>query len=177
MNCLQAKTFSHWVKIYRLYLKAFPRSERKPFFIIRSMQKAGRSDVWYFEHNREFAGFATTINDDDLILLDYLAVDTRRRGLGMGSKILASLRERYAGKGLFVEIERVDGASPGQEDRWRRKQFYIANGMEELNVTARVFGVEMELLGWNCRLDFAGYRSFYRKNYSEFAARNIKETC
>lgn len=47
--------------------------------------------------------------------------------------------------------------------------------MSELNVYAKVFGVEMELMGWNCRMDFNAYQSFYKKHYSEFASKNLVE--
>ena len=164
------------MNIYRLYRNAFPASERKPFSIIRSMQKKGKTDVWYFEKDGVFAGFATTINGNDRILLDYLAVDRKKRNCGIGTEILNLIRTQYEGKGIFLEIERLCADAPNAEERIRRKQFYLSCGMKELNVSARVFGVEMELLGWNCELDFNDYRLFYRDNYSEFAAGNI-ESC
>ena len=47
--------------------------------------------------------------------------------------------------------------------------------MKELDVAAKVFGVEMELMGWDCRLDFKAYQSFYRDYYGEFAAKGLAE--
>ena len=173
MKLIQATTITQWLNIYRLYLDAFPASERKPFSIIRSMQKKGKTDVWYFEKDGRFAGFATTINGSDRILLDYLAVARKMRGHGIGTEILQHLRTQYEGKSVFLEIERLCPEAPNAEERIRRKRFYLSCGMTELNVAARVFGVEMELLGWNCTLDFDEYRRFYRDNYSEYAARNI----
>lgn len=175
MNCSQAHGLLQWAKIRRLYKKAFPCSERKPLSIIRSMQKNKRSDVWLFERDGKFVGFAATINGDDIILLDYLAVDAACRGMGIGSEILKTLRRQYAGKGVFAEIERVPDRADTHDDRRKRKEFYIASGMNELNVYAKVFGVEMELMGWDCRLDFNAYQSFYRNYYSEFAAKNLVE--
>ena len=32
----------------------------------------------------------------------------------------------------------------------------------------------MELLGWDCVMDYEDYRLFYRDNYSEFAAEHIQ---
>lgn len=173
MKYSQADGFSQWLKIRSLYKNAFPREERKPLFIIKSMQKNNKSDVWYFEKDGKFVGFAATINGDDIILLDYLAVDEKHRHKGIGSTILKTLRHQYMGKGVFVEIERVKIETDDQDIRMKRKQFYLSNGMSELKVYAQVFGVEMELMGWDCTLDFAGYHSFYRENYSELAAKNI----
>lgn len=171
----QAKGFLQWTKIRKLYKKAFPRAERKPLSIIKSMQKSGKSDVWFFEKNRKFMGFAATINGDEIILLDYLAVNADCRGMGIGSEILKMLHRQYAGKGVFAEIELADDNAAASDCRRKRKQFYISNGMNELNVHAKVFGVDMELMGWNCRLDFNAYQSFYRDYYSELAAKNIAE--
>ena len=175
MNCSQAQGFLQWAKIRKLYKKAFPRAERKPLSIIKSMQKSQKSDVWFFEKDGRFIGFASTINGDEIILLDYLAVDAACRGMGIGSEILQTLRRQYTGKGVFAEIERVKEGVDASDHRWKRKQFYITNGMNELDVTAKVFGVEMELMGWNCRLDFDAYQSFYRDYYGEFAAKGLVE--
>ena len=38
-----------WLHIRLLYRRAFPRSERKPFKMIRRMHRAGRTDVWLAE--------------------------------------------------------------------------------------------------------------------------------
>lgn len=174
MKLIQAATLAQWIKIYQLYRNAFPASERKPFSIIRSMQKKGKTDVWYFEKEGTFAGFATTINGNDRILLDYLAVDRKKRRQGIGTEILKLLRSQYEGQAVFLEIEQLRADAPNAGERIRRKRFYLSCGMKELNVSARVFGVEMELLGWDCTMNFEDYRSFYREHYSEFAASNLQ---
>lgn len=175
MNCSQAQGFLQWLKIRKLYKKAFPREERKPLSIIKSMQKSKKSDVWFFEKDGKFVGFAATINGDELILLDYLAVHMSSRGTGIGSEILKTLYRQYMGKGVFAEIERVKADADASDQRRKRKQFYISNGMSELGVYANVFGVEMELMGRDCKLDFNAYQAFYRDYYSEFAATHLVE--
>ena len=175
MNCMQAQGLGQWAKIRKLYKKAFPPSERKPLSIIKSMQKRQKADVWFFEKDGAFVGFAATINGGETILLDYLAVDAAHRNMGIGSEILKILRRQYMSKGVFVEIERVKEGADASDHQRKRKQFYITNGMNELGVTAKVFGVEMELMGWDCHLDFKAYQSFYRDHYSEFAAKNLVE--
>ena len=163
-----------WLNIYRLYQSAFPDSEKKPFSMIRTMWKKGKSDVWYCEENGTFAGLVITINGPDKILLDYLAVAKNRRGQGIGSGILKKMREKYVGKGVFLEIETVDETADNYEERKRRKQFYLANGMTPMNVFVELFGVDMELLGFDCYLTFEEYHDFYRDNYNEWAAEHVK---
>lgn len=169
------RTPLEWLRIRLLYRRAFPRCERKPFGMILKMHRRGKTDVWYMETGRHFAGFACTINDSSLILLDYLAVPGKMRGRGAGSRALQALKQIYAGKGLFVEIESSFEAVPDQEERRRRRRFYLKNGMAPMGVMASVFDVKMELLGCGCHVDFPRYHAFYRDNYSAWAADHILE--
>lgn len=164
---------TQWLRIYQLYHSAFPRCERKPFSMIRSMWRRGRTDVWFCKRNGRFAGFATTINGDGLVLLDYLAVTPGLRGQGNGTYILAGLKTAYADRGLFVEIESPFEDVPDRELRMRRRRFYERSGFAAMGVMADVFGVRMELLGVGCCMDFDAYRAFYRAHYSDYAAQNI----
>ena len=165
-----------WFRIYSLYQAAFPAAEKKPFSMIRTMHKKGKSDVWYCVENGKFAGLVITINGPEQILLDYLAVAKNRRGQGMGSKMLQKMREQYVGKVVFLEIEIVDEAAENFEERKRRKQFYLNNGMTPMNVFVELFGVDMELLGFDCSLTFEEYHDFYRDNYNAWAAEHVKRT-
>jgi len=170
----QPQTLLQWIKIYRLYQAAFPAGEKKPFTMIYTMMKKGKTDVWYCEEYEKFAGLVITINGPHQILIDYLAVDKKRRGNGLGSKMLQKIREQYAGKGVFLEIELVDEQADNYEERKRRKQFYLSNGMTPMHVFVELFGIEMELLGFNCCLTFEEYHAFYRENYNEWAAEHVK---
>ena len=163
-----------WLRIHALYRRAFPPEERKPFSRITGMYREGKADVWCVEEEGEFAGFASTVNGGDLILLDYLAIAPRYRGWGIGSAAMAQMQRIYANKGFFVEIESTKENAPNRDQRQRRKRFYEAAGMEPMEVFADVFGVQMELLGSRCRLDFDGYQAFYRDHYSPWAASHIK---
>lgn len=173
INLVRAVGIFRWLRVYLMYLEAFPSYERKPFSIIVRMAKEGRSDVWCCKAGSETVGFATTINSDNLILLDYLAVKKNCRGLGYGRQILSELSLQYPGKGMFVEIESEYEDVPNQEERRKRKQFYISCGYKPMNVMAFVFGTKMELLGNECCISFDEYHTFYMENYSERAAGNI----
>jgi GNAT superfamily N-acetyltransferase len=164
-----------WVKLYRLYLEAFPAAERKPFSMILRMYRKGKTDIWCLERGGEFSGLAITINGPDLILLDYFAVEGKCRGKGVGSRSLAALQQLYADKGFFLEIESTLEDAPNREQRLRRKAFYLRCGLEELHTTAKLFGVNMELLGVRCRIDYEQYHAFYRDNYNQWAADHVEK--
>ena len=137
------------------------------------MYRKRRTDLWCILRDGRFSGFASTVNSQDLILLDYLATLPQCRGQGVGSAALLRLKERYPGKGVFVEIEETRDPGEDQQLRIKRRQFYESAGMESLNVTAMVFGVKMELLGWGCQMDFSGYKDFYHDHYNPWAAEHI----
>lgn len=175
MNYFKPKNFLHYAKIKRLYKKAFPPNERKPFSLIRAMQKKGKTDIWYFEDNNNFVGLVITINSDDIILIDYLAVDEKSRSKGYGTKILDCISEHYKPRSIFLEIEIPYESAENYKERVRRKNFYINAGFTPMNTYAKLFGVDMELMGKGCFLDYEGYRNFYLKNYGRFAYENISE--
>ena len=164
-----------WAEVYVLYQKAFPRSEKKPFSMIRSMYQKGKSDIWRFTRNGKFAGIIITINGEQTILLDYLAVEESQRGTGIGSEILQLMREHYAGKGVFLEIESVYEDCENKAERIRRKHFYEKCGMESMEVFVWLFGVKMELMSFGSKLTFEEYHAFYRDNYNQWAADHIQK--
>jgi len=163
-----------WLQTYYLYRSSFPRSERKPFSMIVKMARASKTDLWCLEREGKFVGLAATINSPELVLVDYFAICKAHRGEGIGTAALQTLMEHYRDYGFFLEIETTLGQAPNQAEREKRKRFYLAAGLEELHTTAELFGVDMELLGTRCQLDFEGYRKFYRDNYSDWAAEHVK---
>lgn len=175
MRFIQAKTLKQWIKIYKLYKKAFPKCERKPVWLILLAKRRGQADVWYIEKQQEFAGLAITMNSEELVLLDYFAVDSKRRGSGIGAESLAMLQQKYAGKKFFLEIESVYEEADNLLERQRRKRFYLANKMTEMKVMVNLFGINMELLGYECEVDFDSYYSLYQKLFGKKAARLVKK--
>lgn len=171
----RAKGVRQWLKIRRLYRSAFPANERKPFRAIVDIHRSGRGDVWYCTVGGSFVGFASTVKGSELVLVDYLAVDSSRRDGGIGSGILAALQRQYPGGHLFLEIESVWEDVPDREARLRRKAFYLRNGFTPMNLMIWLFGVKMEVLGIDCRINFEEYRDFYAANLSPWTLNHISE--
>ena len=174
MKFYRPRGFLDVLRIRRLYREAFPRCERKPFSIIRAMEKKGKTDLWYFEDEGGFAGLCATINGKDAILIDYLAVAKKRRGTGLGTEMLKLLLERYREYGVFLEIEMLYEGAENNSERIRRRDFYLRAGLEPMGTYVKLFGVNMELLGIGCHFTFDEYRDFYLTNYGKFAYDNIK---
>lgn len=176
MRFLKPKKISEYIRLFNLYEKAFPRSEKKSIFMILSMQKCGATDIWYFEENGKFLGLAITINSPDIILVDYFAVSEKLRGKGYGERMLKAIIQHYEGRGVFLEIEVPYEWADNYKDRLRRRSFYVDRvGLTPMGTTAKLFGVDMELLGSGCHLTYDEYRNFYLNNYGRFAYDNIAE--
>ena len=169
------KGWKQWAEVYLLYQKAFPRAEKKPFSMIRSMHQKGNTDVWRFERNGRFAGIIITINGQKQILLDYLAVDKQQRGTGIGSEILCLMKAHYSEKAVFLEIESVYEDCENKAERIRRKHFYEKCGMQSMDVFVWLFGVKMELMSFGSSMTFEEYHAFYRDNYNQWAADHIQK--
>jgi GNAT superfamily N-acetyltransferase len=177
MNFYKPKRIIEYIKLFTLYEKSFPVSEKKPISMILKMQKCGATDIWYFEEDGKFLGLAITINSPDLILVDYFAVSEKLRGKGYGSTMLKSLIAHYSDKGVFLEIERPYEWASNYSDRLRRRDFYLNKvGLIPLETYACLFGVDMELLGTEgVNMDYETYRNFYLHNYGKFAYDHISE--
>ena len=150
-----------WLRIYKLYRLAFPKEERKPFSTIVNKYRQGIFDVWCICRDGKFSGIATTINHDDLILIDYLAISPSCRSQGIGSAALRLLKEKYADKDLLLEIESVYEDHPEKAMRLRRKAFYLRCGMKPMGVMINLFGVAMELMSFGRTITFPEYLSIY----------------
>lgn len=162
MICLEKpKSWYQWLRLYLLYRTAFPRAEQKPFWII--VKKKAVFDCWCILQAGKFVGLAITMGADDLVLVDYFAVCRRCRGSGIGSAALKLLRQRYLHKQLFLEIESVYEDSAERPQRLRRKAFYLKNSLTSMGLFVWLFGVPMELLGFDCVIDYNRYRELYRR--------------
>ena len=125
--------------------------------------------------NGQFLGLAITIQHNDIVLLDYFAIEENMRGMGMGSQALTSLFARYPGKRVMLEIERSDIPCDNQEQRTRRKAFYLRCGMAPMPYLVNLFGVEMEILTKDCRVDYDEYHSIFCHVFSPTLAKNVQK--
>ena len=164
-----------WVKLWSLYLRAFPDAERKPIRRILRMYRRGTAGIWAICREEKFAGLVMTMESPDLVQLDYLAVCPKERNSGLGAQALRLLRDQLEGRPMFAEIEDADQPGSDQELRRRRRGFYLRCGLEPLGIRAEVYDVRMELLGWDCEMTFDDYIAFYRDYYRPQAAEKIRQ--
>lgn len=160
-----------WMK--KTYLDSFPRSERKPFRLMKQKAGQGMMELLVIREKGRPVGLAITVLHQDLVLLDYFAIHRTCRGQNYGSLALSLLKERYRGKRLLLEIELPDEDAPNREERIRRKQFYLKNGMVETGLKVRVFQVPMEVLIDGKAVTYEEYHGIYRETIGTLFARKV----
>ncbi len=170
-------TATQMKQIEALYMRAFPPAERKPFSMILRTRAKENAEILAIETaDGAFAGEAITVQCGGLVLVDYLAVSEEKRGCGVGSAVLGLLRERYAGKRLFLEIESTkEQGAPNAEQREKRKAFYLRNGLSCMPFRAVEFGVEMEILTFAGEVTFDELHGLYRSVFGRAVAANIRQ--
>lgn len=152
-----------------LYFSAFPKNERKPFFFLLWKARQKQMDLLLIQENGENVGLTITGMYRDMVLIDYFAIDPARQGSGLGSLAIPLWKNRYPGKRIFLEIERLDENAPNIAQRVRRKRFYLKNGLRETGLFVDLFGVPMEILSLCGPLTFAEYHSVYARIMGPFS--------
>lgn len=163
-------------RIKKLYRAAFPRIERKPFYIVPRQCKKGEAELFALETDGgDFAGFAlvATAKSSDIVMLSYFAVEAELRGRGIGSRALKTLMSRYAGSRFILEIESVNAPCDNLEARQKRRRFYLNNGMISAGFSARVFSTDLEILTAGKPVSFKEYQNLYGSRLGEKALKKV----
>ena len=145
-----------------LYMRAFPKAERKPFQLMVKKQAEGTMELLSIEEENQFLGLAIFAHDKDIALLDYFAISDEMRGQGIGSRAIKALQKIYAGKRFVLEIETTKKPCNDLEMRNKRKGFYLRNGLHTMDFDVMLFGVEMEMLSNAEHLNFDEYLDVYK---------------
>lgn len=146
---LKHLTLAEGEQIYAAHLKRdFPPSELKPWAMMSAAAQAGQYDLLAAFDHGVMVGYAWQFRPDTgAILIDYLAVLPQYRGQGVGTVLLATLRQYYGemGRGVLLESEYPPEA-PDLEEANRRLAFYFRAGLEDTGVQTRLFGVRFQIL-------------------------------
>lgn len=136
---------SQWKQVKKIYFEAFPKAERKPFFLIKSSSKP---EIFTASDNNQVFGFAVAFPYKDLVLVDYLAVNAALRSKGTGSFLLHEICNYYQDKKILLLIERLDEQAENKEQRIARKKFYLKNVFSSTGLFVNDISGNMEILSY-----------------------------
>lgn len=153
--------------IYRTgIMRDFPAAERMPYSRYKRAIKNKIMRTYSFYINKARYGYITTIEEEGVVFIGYLAIEKDYRGKGYGSKMLNELYEYFKDKKyIIIEADSPEGIKNENELNIinKRKKFYFKNSFEEIdNIDYRIYGVRYDLL-------------VYKLNYKEITNKDAIE--
>ncbi len=146
---LEKATKSDYPKVFELYNKSFPKHEKKPLWLLK--KNLGKNyDLFVVKEEDLVAGFmiAVPVKDSNVVMFDYLAVNTDLRSKGYGTFILNEAVKYYDGKKVFLACETLDDNADNSEQRRKRYSFYERNGWKNTGLITKGSSGEMYLLAF-----------------------------
>lgn len=137
-----------WKEIKEIYLEAFPKSERKPFFTVRHSVKKGKAQLLTAMDNGILQGFVMVIPYGNMVMVDYLAVSGKIRSRGTGSNIMQEVCKRFSDKKIVLLIEKLDDNAENKEQRIARRKFYLKNGFSFSDIYITGYSGNLEVLNY-----------------------------
>lgn len=135
-----------WKAVKEIYMEAFPKAERKPFFTLKHSVKSGKAKLFTATQGNELLGFVVAFADQEMVMVDYLAVSQKVRSRGTGSYLMQEICKYYAGKKIVLLIERLDDQAENKEQRVARRKFYLKNGFLSTDIFIEGASGNMEVL-------------------------------
>lgn len=137
-----------WKEIKEIYMEAFPKAERKPFSAVRHFVNKGKAQILTAMENGRVLGFVVVIPYKNMVMVDYLAVSSKIRSRGTGSKMMQEVCKRFSDKKIVLLIERLDDTADNKDQRIARKKFYFKNGFTSSNIYITGRSGNMEVLNF-----------------------------
>ena len=137
-----------WKEIKEIYMEAFPKAERKPFFTVRRSVNKGKSLLLTAMENEVLQGFVMAIPYKNMVMVDYLAVSSKIRSRGTGSKMMQEICRYFPGERIVLLIERLDDTAENKDQRIARRRFYFKNGFTSSNIYITGRSGNMEILNF-----------------------------
>lgn len=129
-------------------MEAFPKAERKPFFTVRRSVNKGKSLLLTAMENEVLQGFVMAIPYKNMVMVDYLAVSSKIRSRGTGSKMMQEICRYFPGEKIVLLIERLDDTAENKDQRIARRRFYFKNGFTSSNIYITGRSGNMEILNF-----------------------------
>lgn len=138
-----------WVKINELAKEAFPP---EGYLAPEKLVKMAEDENFNFlvlTEDEKFIGFMAVQIYNNLSYLFFLAIASDVRSKGYGSKVIETLKEQYPNKNQVVDFEMIDETSINNQQRLKRKDFYLRNGYKETGLFLSYYGVGYEVMCMN----------------------------
>lgn len=152
------------IQIESLYERAFPENERRPLAPL-FQDKSGNSEVIAFYDDTLFCGFACLLTYLDISHIIYFSTEDALRGKGYGSAALTLMSEMKGKNRVIVDIEVEKNDVSNNEQRKKRKDFYLKNGYTESKIKYNWRHESYEILVYGGVLSKKDFNNFWKNIY------------
>lgn len=156
-------------QIEKLYCSAFPDNERRSLTPLLQ-DNTGHGEVLAFYDGSRFCGFACLLTCGDFSHIIYFAIEDTIRGNGYGTAALLAICKLKKGKRIIVDIEVEDEHELNNEQRHKRKQFYLHNGFCETKVKYNWRQEFYEILSYGGEMSEEEFVNFWKRIYADSEA-------
>lgn len=123
--------FRYYKDVKNIYLESFPKEERYLSFrelVYNSMMN--KAHMYCLIDGDKAQGFIYNILCKNMLFVLYLAVSSKKRSSGYGSKLMQWCLENYNEKTIFLNIDEVDEKFEDYDIRKKRLNFYLNNNFK-----------------------------------------------
>ena len=172
MKIITANNFSkrQLKEIKELYLEAFPKIERMPFWLIRLYKFNKKACLTGYYEDNVLCGISFSIKNNEAVSVAYLAVNPKLRGKGYGSKILQEIKKDAKNRIVFLEVEQLDDTADNAEQRRKRVKFYEKNGFYLSEYKMVTLGFVYSIMSTSEELSVPKYKrvigEYFKSKYS-----------
>lgn len=132
-------------QVNALALEAFPPEEYLAPSQMIYMAQEDDFDFWALYDNELFVSFMTVKRYQRIAYLFFLAIDPKLRSCGYGNRAIKTLKSLYPGSQQVVDFEMPDKAAANNDQRERRRCFYLKNGYKPTGRFLSYLGVDYEI--------------------------------
>ncbi len=176
INLISATNEKYKALAEQLYVLSYPEFERKAFAFMLARDEMGLVELnAAVDEEGNFCGIAFTVPGENVVYLEYLAVEPAARGNGVGGAILAAITEKYAGKNIVADIETTLNPDHDMPVRMRRKSFYRRSGFKTLDYSVNFHGIEREVMAFPGDVSFEEYHALFEPAYGKIYATKIQK--
>jgi GNAT superfamily N-acetyltransferase len=112
------------------------------------IQKSKSRNIAFYSvyDDKIWIGFIYLIFKNDLLLIQYFAIDSNNRSKGYGGEVIKKIKEIYSGYRIILGIEKYEEKAKNNEQRIKRKKFYEKHGFKESGYIVKQYGILNEIL-------------------------------
>ena len=144
-----------------IYLEAFPKEERLPWWLLRLNALRKDIDITGWTEEGQLRGITVSVTEGSLHFLLFFSIHPQCRNKGYGSAILEALKAQH--ETVVLNVEPLVSDAPNLSQRQRRLGFYRRCGFRDTGYHVWEVGGMFRVLSTRETLDVPAYKKIFRK--------------